>query len=71
PMDRFVMDYVMVSNRTGAITADGDASVVVFEYGANAKHPVTPAIARAVCQWEDEGRAEQARVFAASEYSQS
>ena len=42
--DRFTMLYRVVSEARDLVAADGSGRIVMFDYGANAKAPIPPAI---------------------------
>jgi acyl-CoA thioester hydrolase len=48
----FVMEHRVVSENLRAVAAEGDSTVVMFDYGAQRPIPVSPALRQAVEQLE-------------------
>lgn len=46
--DRFVMQYRVVSERTGEVAADGGGVVVAYDYATRAKTPLPPSVRAAI-----------------------
>lgn len=51
----FTMEHKLYSEAAGAIVADGDSTLVVFDYGAQKSHPIPDAIRSTIEAFE--GRA--------------
>lgn len=47
-VDRFVMEYRLVSRAQGAVAADGGGTLVSFDYAANVKAPLPPQVRAAL-----------------------
>lgn len=47
------MEHRLVSESAGALAADGDSTIVAFDYAANKSHPVPDAIREAISRFED------------------
>jgi acyl-CoA thioesterase FadM len=54
--DRILLEYVAVSHRLEKIVADGNAMLVAFDYPRNRKANIPLYLAKAIYQWEIEGR---------------
>src|SRR5947207_594250 len=52
-VDRFTMDYLLVSHRLEAVAAEGQGTVVIFHYSESRKVTLTVVISRRIEHMED------------------
>ena len=50
--DRFTMDHVLVSRKLGAVAAEGQSTVVTFQYGEGRKVPIPDELRRRIAELE-------------------
>ena len=55
--DRFTLDHLIVSRKLGAVTTEGQASIVVYDYSQDKKAPIPEDLRR--CILELEGRSKE------------
>jgi acyl-CoA thioester hydrolase len=54
--DRFVMDYLIFSHGLGAVAADGQGTIVTFNYAKGEKVPMTDELKRRIAALEASAR---------------